>query len=129
MGKQMLGEGGEAVGSLVPRIVSNVLRRQFVDQGVEFGKQPRVLRHHLAGGYREPRHPRDRFLEEATLLLLHEVFAEVVAQLLKSVADGLRRWRVRIVPDGEIGPQGEQPGVQVAVLAEKVSENDGIDAS
>jgi hypothetical protein len=53
----------------------------------------------------------------------------VVAQLLKSVADGLRRWRVRIVPDGEIGPQGEQPGVQVAVLAEKVSENDGIDAS
>ena len=78
---------------------------------------------------REPRHPRDRFLQEATLLFLHEVFAEVVAQLLKSVADGLRRWRVRIVPDGEIGPQGEQPGVQVAVLAEKVSENDGIDAS
>jgi hypothetical protein len=30
---------------------------------------------------------------------------------------------------GEVGPQGEQPGVQVAVLAEKVPENDGIDTS
>jgi hypothetical protein len=34
-----------------------------------------------------------------------------------------------VVVGGEVGPQGEQPGVQVAVLAEKVSENDGIDAS
>jgi hypothetical protein len=30
---------------------------------------------------------------------------------------------------GKVGPQGEEPRVQIAVLAEKVSENDGIDAS
>jgi hypothetical protein len=34
-----------------------------------------------------------------------------------------------VVFGGEVGPQGEQSGVQVAMLAEKVPKNDGIDAS